>query len=247
MNSKSLSIETLNDVVVLTMDDGKNNVISTAMIDAIHSGLDMAEKSKSVVVLSGRENMFSAGFDLKTLNRGGASALGMLSGGFQLAERMLSFPTPIVVACSGHAIAMGAFLLLSGDYRVGAFGPFRIATNEVAIGLVMPQAAIEICKQRLTPGHFTRSTILGETYTPQAAVDAGFLDQLVEKAELKAIALQAASHLGKIDFRAHHKTKLKARKETLQALKKAITVDRGGFALEGARRYFSTILEKRAR
>lgn len=95
-------------------------------------------------MLSGRHDMLSAGFDLKTLNRGGASAPGMLSGGFQLAERMLSFPTPIVIACIGHATAMGAFLLLSGDYRVGILGPFKNCTNEVAIGMIMPQAAIEI-------------------------------------------------------------------------------------------------------
>lgn len=232
---------------MLTMDDEKNNLMSTDMINSIHTGLDAAENSKSVVVLSGRENMFSAGFDLKSLNIGGMEALRMLSGGFQLAERMLSFPTPIVIACSGHAIAMGAFLLLSGDYRIGAIGPFKISTNEVVIGLTMPQAAIEICRQRLAPPFVTRSTILGETYAPLGALQAGFLDQLVDKNELKATAIRIALQLGEIDFRAHHRTKLKVRKGTLQALRKAINADRGGFVLEGTHRYLSSILKNKFR
>ena len=88
----------------------------------------------------------------------------MLEAGFALAQRILSFPTPVVIAVPGHAIAMGVFLVLCGDYRVGADGPYRITANEVAIGLTMPRAAVEICRQRLAPAHFTRAVGLAEVY-----------------------------------------------------------------------------------
>ncbi len=133
------------------MDDGKVNVLSIPMLGEINAALDQAESAGAVVVLTGRDGRFSGGFDLAVLRAGGPDALTMLRGGFDLAERLLTFPTPVVVACSGHAIAMAAFLLLSGDYRIGAAGPFKITANEVAIGLPMPMAAIEICRQRLTP------------------------------------------------------------------------------------------------
>ena len=90
----------------------------------------------------------------------------MLRAGFELAERMLSFPMPVVIACTGHAVAMGVFLVLSGDYRIGVAGRYKITANEVAIGLTLPRAAIEICRQRLTPAHFSRATVLAEVFPP---------------------------------------------------------------------------------
>src|ERR1700692_4863216 len=128
----------------ITMDDGKVNVLSPKMLADINAALDQAIADRAVVVLTGRQGQVSAGFDLRVLTAGGPDALAMLFGGFELAERILSFPAPVVIGCNGHAVAMGVFLLLSGDYRVGVNGPFRLVANEVAIGLTMPQTAIEI-------------------------------------------------------------------------------------------------------
>ena len=127
-------------VATITMDDGKVNALSVRMLGTLGEALDRAETDRAIVVLTGRPGIFSAGFDLQVLRAGGADAVQMLKAGFELAERLLSFPTPVVVACSGHAIAMGSFLVLSADYRVGVSGEFRITANEVAIGLTMPRA-----------------------------------------------------------------------------------------------------------
>src|SRR6185312_6230463 len=113
---------------------------------------------------AGRAGVFSAGFDLKVLRAGGPNARTMLRAGFELAERMLSFPMPVVIACTGHAVAMGVFLVLSGDYRIGVAGRYKITANEVAIGITLPRAAIEICRQRLTPAHFSRATVPAEVF-----------------------------------------------------------------------------------
>ena len=138
-------------VATITMDDGKVNVLSLSMLTELDVAFGRAAADRAVVVLTGREGVFSAGFDLPVLRAGGTEAADLLRAGFDLAARLLAFPTPIVVACSGHAVAMGAFLVLSGDYRIGARGPFKITANEVAIGITMPRAAVEICRQRLTP------------------------------------------------------------------------------------------------
>jgi enoyl-CoA hydratase len=149
--SNLVSYRETGTAAVVTMDDGKVNALSMAMFGEVNAALDRAGQAGATVLLAGREGIFSAGFDLKVLRAGGPQASALVQAGFELSARLLAFPAPVVVACTGHAVAMGAFLLLSGDFRIGAAGPYRITANEVAIGLTMPRAAIEICRQRLAP------------------------------------------------------------------------------------------------
>jgi enoyl-CoA hydratase len=182
-----------------------------------------------VVVLAGREGVFSAGFDLRTLKGGGPDASKMLIAGFELAERMLAFPKPVVIACTGHAFAMGVFLVLSADYRIGADGPYKITANEVAIGMTLPRSAIEICRQRLTPAHFNRALNNAEVYTPADAVAAGFLDRVVPAGEVRAVAQETALAFSKLSLPAHAATKERTRQLALRALREAIAADAADF------------------
>ena len=159
------------------------------------------------------------------LNAGGNDALAMLRSGFTLPERLLSFPTPVVIACTGHAIAMGAFTLLSGDYRIGAAGPFKITANEVAIGLALPRTAVEICRQRLTPAHFNRALNLAEVYSPDDAVAAGFLDRVVPATDVAAVAHEVATGLAQLDMRAHAISKRLTRADALAAIRAALDAE----------------------
>ena len=212
-------------VATIAMDDGKVNVLSLEMLTQVDAALDRAASDGAIVVLTGRDGVFSAGFDLATLRAGGPEAVDMLRAGFELAARLLSFPTPVVVACSGHAVAMGAFTVLSGDYRVGALGPYRITANEVAIGMTLPRSAIEICRQRLAPAHFHRATVLAEVYAPDDAVAAGFLDRVVPPAEVADTARAVAAQLAELDLDAHAATKLRVREHTLAVLRDSIEAE----------------------
>jgi enoyl-CoA hydratase len=212
-------------VATITMDDGKVNVLSPRMIAEISRALDQAQDDAATVILAGRDGVFSAGFDLPVIRAGGPAATSMLRAGFDLAERVLSYPRPVVIACTGHAVAMGAFLLLSGDYRVGVAGPYKITANEVAIGLTMPHAAVEICRQRLTPAHFNRATMLAEVFQPHSAVEAGFLDRTCEPADFWDAVRGIAGELARLDLDAHKATKLRARKAAIAAVHDAIAAD----------------------
>ncbi|MEX0873914.1 MAG: crotonase/enoyl-CoA hydratase family protein [Actinomycetota bacterium] len=214
-------------IATITLDDGKANALSPNMQAEINDALDQAMKDEAAVVLTGRDGMFSAGFDLKVLGSGGMDAIGMVKGGFLLAERLLSNPKPVVIACTGHAIAMGVFLLLCGDYRVGGTGAYRIIANEVAIGLTMPLPAIEICRQRLNPAHFSRAIINAELFSADNAVEAGFLDRVVAPEDVAGTARDKAVELLQLDQNAHTQTKLKARSEPLKALRSAIEAEFG--------------------
>jgi enoyl-CoA hydratase len=224
-----VSYELSGPIATVTMDDGKVNVMSLPMQQELHAALDRATADGAVVLLAGRPGVFSAGFDLDTLQNG-SDGIAMVEGGFELAARLLAFPAPVVMACTGHAIAMGLFLLLSGDYRIGGTGSYRLLANEVAIGLTLPHAAIEVVRQRLTPAAFNRATILAEAFPPESAVAAGILDRVVEPGRVLDAARDAADMFTLLDRQAHAATKLRARGPALDALRAAIAADKAEFA-----------------
>jgi enoyl-CoA hydratase len=212
-------------IAVITLKNGKVNAISHQVITEINSALEQAENAGAVVILTGQAGMFSGGYDLKTMKESSASAISLVTAGSTLARRLLSFPFPVIGACSGHAIAKGAFLLLSCDIRIGSKGPFKIGLNEVAIGMTMHQAGIELARNRVPINYLTRSVITAELFNPETAVLAGFLDTVVEPEQLMETATAVANQMLTLNMTAYHGTKLKERKEILSALDAAIELD----------------------
>ena len=235
MSDSLVTYERRGNVGHIRMNDGRVNAISPSMIDALHGALTRAETDGVVIVLSGREGVFSAGFDLKVLKKGGPDAFKMIIGGFKLAARILEHPYPVVAASAGHAMAMGAFLMLSADHRLGVAGDFTYAANEVAIGLTMPHAAVAILRQRLAPAHFERATLLSERYSPEGAVTAGFLDRVVAPEELDEEAARLAESLTELDRVAHRRTKSRARRGTMRAVRVGILRDTAELSWMGVR------------
>ncbi|AXQ30242.1 crotonase/enoyl-CoA hydratase family protein [Solimonas sp. K1W22B-7] len=224
-----VNYELQDGIATLTLNNGKANALSPAMLVALNEALDRSDSDRAAVVLTGREGMFSGGFDLAVMGAGGPPTRELVIGGFLLAERLLKFPRPVVIAAGGHALAMASFLLLCGDLRLGAEGAFKIGANEVAIGLTMPYAATEICRMRLAVTHFGRAVTNAEIFTPAAAVDAGFLDRVVPQEQLLAEARAAAAGLFKLNRAAFAATKLRARAPGLTALRAAIEADEAEF------------------
>ena len=213
-------------VATLTLNNGKVNALSPDMIAAFNQCLDQAEQDRAIVIITGQPGILSGGYDLKVMTSSLDNAFNLVALGSTLTRRMLAHPYPIIVACPGHAIAKGAFLLLAADYRIGTEGAFNIGLNEVLIGMTMHHACIELAKDRLTKPAFQRSVINGELFSPQDAIAAGFLDRVVPAEQLMDTAQAMATTMKKINMHAHAKTKLKVRKDLLEALDAAIEVDK---------------------
>ncbi len=213
-------------IATLTLDNGKVNAVSPEVIAAFHAALDRAEADKAVVIITGTPGILSGGYDLKVMTSGPQNAIALVAAGSGLARRMLAHPFPIIVACTGHAVAKGAFILLSADYRVGVEGPFRIGLNEVQIGMTMHHVGIELARDRLRKSYFNRCVINAEMFEPQEAVQAGFLDAVVAPDELMPAALAMAEQLKKLNMTAHANTKVKARRAFLETLDWAIEEDK---------------------
>ncbi len=223
--SDPLTYKLADSIATITMDDGKANVMSMAMLEALAGAFDRAESDNAVVLLTGRDGMFSGGYDVAMFTRSPSEVAATVRTGGELIERMLSFPLPIVAACTGHAIAQGAFTLLGADVRVGCNGRWRIGLNEVTIGMTIPHYGVEAARHRLTPPWFDRVTLTGALYSPDEALAAGFFDRLVDPGEIAAEARAEAERLTAIDMAAHAATKLRVRSGVLRAIRDGLDAD----------------------
>lgn len=203
------------NVAHILMDDGKANALSEAMVGELRDALTRAEKEASAVVLSGRPDCFCAGFDLKVMMSSPEAAQKLLRTGADLLMRLYGSPLPIVAACTGHALAAGALVLLTADVRIGQAGAFRIGLNEVAIGMPVPILAMELARDRLATTELGRATLRAQIYTPEEAVRAGYLDEVGEAATLGARAKEEATRLGALSPMAFRATKKRLRQKTI--------------------------------
>jgi enoyl-CoA hydratase len=214
------------------LDDGKANALSPRAIEHLHDALDEAERSATSVLLAGRPGRFSAGFDLSVMQEGPDEARQLVRRGAELALRIYEFPMPVVMACTGHALAMGAILLMAGDLRVGAAGDFKIGLNEVSIGMPVPVFGTELARDRLSKLHFTRAVNHAAIYSPEAAIEVGYLDEVVDGADLMAAAHERAAALGRtVVPSAFRATRVNARHTTVRYIRDTLDADLGEFEI----------------
>jgi enoyl-CoA hydratase len=213
----SVELERSGEVAVIRLDDGKANALGFDLIDGLSGALDDAADAKAIAII-GREGRFSAGFDLSVMKTDRAPEL--MGKGAEVALRLFSHPAPVVLGVTGHALAMGAVLMLTADWRVGATGDFKLGLNEVRIGLFVPAFATDLAEHRLDPRHFTEAVLLAEVYDPAGAVAAGFLDEAVEPDQVEARAVErATTWAADLDPRAFARTRTIARGAVIDKLK----------------------------
>jgi enoyl-CoA hydratase len=227
-----IGVEHHGDVAVVSLDDGKANAVSHDLVRRFHEILDDAADARAVVIV-GRPGRFSAGFDLAVMGQGMEAATELVGAGGRLLMRLFGHPRPVVAACTGHALAAGALLLLSTDTRIGAAGPFKIGLNETAIGMPLPQYAVELARDRLAPTHYTRSAVQAEVYDPEGAVAAGYLDRVVDADSVVAEAVAEGQRLGSFSTGAYAATKTKSRQGIIERTLAGLDEDLRAFAASG--------------
>ena len=199
---------TLNDgVAVLTMDDGRANALGHDMINAIKAGLDRAAGEAKSIALFGREKRFCAGFDLEVMASGPEHVAPLVSAGANLLMDIYEHKLPVVIGCTGHALAAGGLLLLAADLRIGAEGEFKIGLPEVAIGMTMPVFGLELARDRL------------------AANQIGYLDQTSPIESLRETTISRARELGALSQPAFANTKRKEREATIAHIRATLQSD----------------------
>ena len=217
--TEPVSYQLENKVAVIAMDDGKANALSKAMIEGLIAALARAEQEASAVVLTGRAERFCAGFDLRVMMSSPAAATDLLRAGSDLLMNLYGATIPLVIACTGHALAGGALVVLTGDFRVGAAGAFKLGLNEVSIGLPVPVLAMELARDRLLPTELPHATLGAKIYNPEQAVAAGYLDVVVAPDQTLSRAKDEATRLGALSRNAFRGTKTRLRGKTIEYIR----------------------------
>lgn len=218
-----LTYDLSDDVATIRLDDGKANAFSNAMFDAVGAAMDRADGEAKIIVLRGKEGIFSAGYNLKELMLGGETAVNLVRRGSEFAVRMMETRKPVICAGDGHVVALGAFLFLAADYRIGRNGPFQVGLPETAKGLPMHNFGRELAFPRLNQRYFSRAFINGEMFTPDAAVDVGYLDEAVD--DVDAAVAKAVAFFKSVSLHAFAINKPRGHQTLLPVLKQAIEDD----------------------
>ena len=208
MSEKIATFKKEEDISIITLDDGKANVFSSEMSQQVNDCLDQVETEKGCLIITGKEGMFSAGLDLKTIQSGDMEKiLDMSSSAFKLLARIFSFPRPVIAACSGHGIALGTFLICCCDYRIGIKGDFMLGANEMRTNMVIPTPILELIKFRVNNSHKYRAVLGAEMYTLEKAKEAGLMDDVVNPENLMQAAMEKAKDLATMGHPSYSLTK----------------------------------------
>ena len=225
MTDQLATLTTEGDVSIITLDDGKANVFSSAMSSTINQLLDEVPNDKGALLITGRQGLLSGGFDLKTMTGGEAKdIIEMTVNGFKLLARIYGFSRPVVVASSGHAIALGAFLLCCADYRVGAKGKYLVQANEHRNNMSIPIPILEISKSRISKRHWHRAILNAEAYPIDQSVEAGYLDEVVDEEDLMKRAMEVETDLATLGHPYYQMTKDLDQKDILERINDGIEV-----------------------
>lgn len=206
-------------IAVITFDDGKANSVGPQFQADINAALDKAESEAAAVIITGRPGMFSAGFDLKEFEKGFEAGMAMAVGGFELLIRLYGLPLPLVAASTGHGIALGAFILMVCDSRIGAIGDYKYSLPETKIGMDLPPILVELTRSRLAPRYLTRAALQSENFGPELAAEAGFLDEAVDADELMSRAEAVAQTLAALPGKQYAANKLRLRGGIISEMK----------------------------
>lgn len=218
-----LTYDLTDAVATIRLDDGKANAFSNLMFDAVNDAMDRADKEAKIIVLRGKDGIFSAGYNLKELMLGGETAVNLVRRGSEFAVRMMETRKPIICAGDGHIVALGAFLFLAADYRIGKNGAFQVGLPETAKGLPMHNFGRELAMPRLNQRYFSRAFINGEMFTPENAVDVGYLDEAED--DVDAAIDKAVAFFNSVSLHAFAINKPRGHQTLLPTLKAAIEDD----------------------
>jgi enoyl-CoA hydratase len=212
-------------IAKISLDNGKANAVSFELAQEFIANLDRARTESRGVLISGHVGIFSAGFDLKIMATGPEAAQKMISQGMLLLEKIYSHPQPVVVACEGHAVGMGVFLLLASDYRMGALGEFVLKLPETAIDMPFNTTLKILAKTHVDSLHHARAIIQSQGYSPLQAATIGMLDEAVAADQVQEKALAKLLELCELPSKRYAENKLFMRAEEIQAIYESLHGD----------------------
>lgn len=212
-----------NDISIIKLDDGKANAFSFEMLTQVNALLAQVPKDSGALVITGRDGLFSGGFDLKTLATGDMEKITMMVQlGYRLLLELYSFDRPIIAAVSGHAIALGLFVTCSADYRIAIDGQYVCQANEVRNNMDIPPQIMEILKARVNKNYFYPAVFHSDTYSVQDSIAVGYIDEVVSAEKFMDRVMEKANELASLPHPFYANTKQSAQEDVREKIAEAI-------------------------
>lgn len=231
MTKSHVHYEERGRVAVIRLDDGKVNALSPDLITALTETLEHARARARAIALFGRPDRFSAGFDLRVMMSSPEAMRDLVRAGCELLMRVYEYPLPVVMGCTGHALAAGVLLLATGDVRIGVRGDFKLGLNELAKSMPVPIFAQELARDRLDPRALVAATLGATVYEPEDALGVGWLDRLVDADELEEHVIETARAMVPLSGNAFAVTKRTLRRRTIEYVRATLADNLAEFAV----------------
>ena len=215
-------------VLTITMDDGDRNALVPDTLRQLVELLDdsAAAGDADAVVLAGSGTIFTAGLDVKWMERATADDVGeMLVLLGRAVMRLWGDARPTVAACTGHAVAAGTMLALACDHAIAADGDYRWGLMETRIAYEMPMFGIELARANVGTHRVDDLVLPGAVVGPVEAVEVGFADELAPLDDVLELARMKAHQLMALPAHTYAGTKARLRAATITAVEQGLEED----------------------
>ena len=180
------------DILELRLERPPVNALHHPLVQELKSAVELAPKQGAkAMVISGVPGMFSAGLDVAfLLAQDQAGMQRFWKDFFGMLRSVATSPIPIVAAMTGHSPAGGAVISIFCDYRIAAQGKFKIGLNEVQVGLPVPRVILNGLIRLVGQRQAERLAVRGLLVSPDEALEAGLVDQVVAPEEVVPKAIE---------------------------------------------------------
>ncbi|SOD20200.1 enoyl-CoA hydratase/isomerase family protein [Pedobacter xixiisoli] len=218
MNTISTSVK--DRLAIITLNRGKSNSLNREMVTELSDMLHNIENDDNIggLIITGRENFFSAGLDLIELyhyNEEEAKNFWHLFLNFS--AKITSFKKPLVAAINGHSPAGGCVIALACDARVMAEGKYIIGLNEVPVGIIVPNSIFSLYSFWLGQANAYRHLLEGKLFSPEEALAVGLVDEVVKPGSIMTAAERKARKYMAFEANTWQQSKLNLRKGIIAA------------------------------
>lgn len=194
---------TMGDHGVMTVEidvpDESMNVLNQALAEEfaeLAADIEQNSAVRAVVLISGKDNSFVAGADIKMLNavQNAADGKQLAAGGHEVFNRISQSQRPFIAAIHGPCLGGGLELALACHYRIATDDRItKIGFPEVMLGLLPGGRGATLLPRMVSLPTALDLLLTGKQLDGKRARRMGLVDEVVSPKILREVAVKAAA------------------------------------------------------
>ena len=204
----------------ITMARPPMNLLDIETMDALvraHQEADQRSETRVIITQSGVDGVFSNGLDpLYVLKMKAQDRIAIFDGVSRMLHHLFALSKPHICAINGPAMAGGAILAITADFRIFDENHGRISFSEPKVGLPIPEAVSNVIRQFCCAKSFRDVVLLGKNMDAAAALEAGLADAVVPSHQMKEALAKLADRMARLSPSVLSVTKAGLRRKALE-------------------------------